>query len=134
MYIEKKKQHRFTKILAEVLAKHRIQEKTMIPVPTMEEIVLDINNKGAHPFEYIIGKLFVIDDERYPLLFEAVKNMIMRYRCSIDTCSRKLGYNLSLHGDDLIIDLVYAINEEKGYAYDYIMGILGLAYLTNRFC
>ncbi|MDR0696359.1 MAG: hypothetical protein LBF68_02275 [Christensenellaceae bacterium] len=129
----KRKRSNFKRDYAYILAKYGVSKVRKIPLDIMTKIMLDLNDLGKYSFEQMIYKIFKKVDQRLLILKNIITSIVLKYRCSYDECSRKLAYNLDMEGNALIIDVIYDINKQTGYAYDFIMKLLGLEYPNMRF-
>jgi hypothetical protein len=135
LFVEKKKKRSFRRDYRQALANYNVLNYRVkkIPLDIMTNVMLDLNDLGSHSFDMMIHKIFKQVDQRRLILKKIVTSIVLKYRCTYDQCASKLKYDLNNEGDALIIDIIYDINKSTGYAYDYIMKLLGLAYPNPNF-
>lgn len=113
-----------------VMANHNCYNREILTTPELCEIIIDMNEMG-YTFDYIIEEILVRDKLKYDLLIPVAGEIALRFKSTYDEITKKL--DVYIYGEMLIMDIIMYINAKKGYAYDYIMNMLGLAYPNAEF-
>lgn len=112
--------------LEKALITYKCYDRNAIPAEILSKVVLYLNEQGGYSFDYIVTGLSLKPKKCYPVLVAAAVEAALRLERTYDEITKKLGVCVS--DDSLIADMVADINDYKGYSYEYIMKMLGLAY------
>ncbi|MFA5450341.1 MAG: hypothetical protein WC292_07905 [Clostridia bacterium] len=117
--------------LEKVLLNYKCLDKKAIPPELLYRVIIDLNELGGYSFDYMLDGLSIKQRDKYTILLYVAVGLAMDKKKTYDQIIQLL--DVAVADDCLIKDMVLTINEQKGYSYDYIMNMLGLAYPNADF-
>ena len=129
------KRAKFNEIMEDVLVEYNVNGVRAISNDVMHRIIAEVSERGNFAFDYIVKKIGLDKNNRYEMLLKVVVELAVNLNMKYDAALNNLGVTFETNekARELLIDVVYMINNWKGYAFDYICGMLGLRYPNDSF-
>lgn len=121
----------FKELLEQALSAYGLGDPSSIPQETLAKVFAELNELGDFTFEEMYERITAKRSLKRNILVDCLCEMIIKRRIGYDNALRRLGVMTT--DDSVLCDIVAKINLEKGYSYDYIMGLLGFSYPNTEF-
>lgn len=124
------KKAKFNDVMDCVLADYKVKDVRAISNDVMHRIIAEVSERGNFKFDYIVKKIGLGKKNRYEMLLKVVVELVVNLNLKYDSALNNLGVSFETREDarELLVDTIYMINNWKGYAFDYILGMMGLRF------